>query len=74
MGILEADTIKQVEMKDKIQKEYLRSTRKLFETKLSGRNPIKGIDTWAVTSLDIRDPFSSGLEMNLNKEIKEQEN
>ena len=28
-GILEADTIKQVEMKDKIQKEYLRRTRKL---------------------------------------------
>ena len=27
LGILEADTIKQVEMKDKIQKEYLRRTR-----------------------------------------------
>ena len=26
LGILEADTIKQVEMKDKIQKEYLRRT------------------------------------------------
>ncbi len=35
LGILEADTIKQVEMKDKIQKEYLRRTRKLLETKLS---------------------------------------
>ena len=33
LGILEADTIKQVEMKDKIQKEYLRRTRKLLETK-----------------------------------------
>ena len=32
LGILEADTIKQVEMKDKIQKEYLRRTRKLLET------------------------------------------
>ena len=30
LGILEADTIKQVEMKDKIQKEYLRRTRKLL--------------------------------------------
>ena len=29
--ILEADTIKQVEMKEKIQKEYLRRTRKLLE-------------------------------------------
>ena len=32
--ILEADTIKQVEMKGKIQKEYIRRTRKLLETKL----------------------------------------
>ena len=29
LGILEADTIKQVEMKDKIRKEYLRRTREL---------------------------------------------
>ena len=48
LDILEADTIKQVEMKDKIQKEYLRRTRKLLETKLFGRNPIKIINTWAV--------------------------
>ena len=34
VGILEADTIKQVEMKDKIEKEYLRRTRKLLGTKL----------------------------------------
>ena len=32
--ILEADSIKQVEMKEKIQKEYLRRTKKLLETKL----------------------------------------
>ena len=66
LGILEADTIKQVEMKDKIQKEYLRITRKLLETKLSSRNLIKGIDTW--------DPFSSRPEMNLDKCTKELEN
>ena len=48
LGILEADTIKQVEMKDKIRKEYLMRTRKLLETKLSSRNLIKGINTWAV--------------------------
>ena len=48
LDILEADTIKQVEMKNKIQKEYLRRTRKLLETKLSSRNLIKGINTWAV--------------------------
>ena len=33
LGILKADTIKQVEMKDKIRKEYLRRTRKLLKTK-----------------------------------------
>ena len=66
LGILEADTVKQVELKDKIRKEYLRRTRKLLNTKLSRRNLIKGINTWAVPSLDIREPFSSGLERNLN--------
>ena len=45
LGILEADTIKQVEMKNKIQKEYLRRTRKQLETKLNSRNLIKGINT-----------------------------
>ena len=48
LGILGADTIKQVEMKDKIQKEYLRRTRKLLDTKLSSRKLIKGINTLAV--------------------------
>ena len=45
LGILEADTIKQVEMKGKIKKEYLRRTRKLLETKLSCRKLMKGINT-----------------------------
>ena len=48
MGILEADTIIQAEMKEKIQKEYLRRARKLLETKLNSRNLIKGINIWAV--------------------------
>ena len=47
LGILEADAIKQVKVKDKIQKGYIRRTRKLLETKLSSRNLIKGINTWA---------------------------
>ena len=57
LGILEADTIKQVEMKNKIQKEYLRRTRKLLETKLSSRNLIKGINTWAVPLVRYSRPF-----------------
>ena len=57
LGILEADSIKQVEMKDRIQNEYLRRTRKLLETKLSGRNLIKGINTWAVPLVRYSGPF-----------------
>ena len=57
LGILEADTIKQVEMKEKIQKEYLRKTRKLLETKLNSRNLIKGINTWAVPLVRDSGPF-----------------
>ena len=57
LGILEADTIKQVQMKNKIQKEYPRRTRKQLETKLSGRNLIKGINTWAVSFVRYSGPF-----------------
>ena len=45
LGMLEADTIKQQEMKEKIER-----ARKLLETKLYSRNLIKGINTWAVPS------------------------
>ena len=57
LGNLEADTIKQVQMKDTIRKEYLRRTRKLLETKLSNRNLIKGINTWAVPLVRYSGPF-----------------
>ena len=40
LGILEAEIIKQVEMKEKIKKEHPRRTRKLLEIKLSCRNLI----------------------------------
>ena len=54
---MEADTIKRAEMKEKIQKEYLRITRKLLETKLNSRNLIKGINTWAVPLVRYSGPF-----------------
>ena len=57
LDILEADTIKQVEIKYKIQKEYLRRTRKLLKTKLSSRNLIKGINTCAVPLVRYSGPF-----------------
>ena len=56
-NILDADTIKQVKMKDKIQKEYLRRTRKQLKTKLSSTNLIKGINTWAVLLGRYSGPF-----------------
>ena len=57
LGILEADTIKQVEMKTKIEKEYLRRTRKLRKTKVSCRNLIKGIKIWAVPIVEYSGAF-----------------
>ena len=57
LGILEADTIKRVEMKNKIQKEYLRRTRKHLEINLSSRNLIKGINTWTVVLVRYSGPF-----------------
>ena len=57
IGILKADTIKQVEMKDKIPRKYSRRTRKLLETKLNCRNLIKGINTWAVPLIRYSKPF-----------------
>ena len=57
LGILETDTIKQAETKEKIQNEYLRRTRKLLETKLNSRNLIIGISTWAVPLVRYSGPF-----------------
>ena len=67
LGILEADTIKQVEMKEKIKKEYLRRTRKLLKTKLSSRNLIKGINTWAVPLVRYSGPFEKWTRVELKQ-------
>ena len=56
-GILKADTIKQVKMKEKIRKEYLWRTRKLLETKVNSRNLIKVMNTWTVHFIRYSDPF-----------------
>ena len=57
LGILEADNIRQVEMKEKIKKEYLRRMIKLLKTKLYSRNLIKGINTGAVLFVRYSGPF-----------------
>ena len=67
LGILEADTIKQVEMKEKIKKEYLRRTRKLLVNKLYSKNLNKGINTGAVTLVRYSGPFLKWTEEELKK-------
>ena len=57
LGILEADTIEQVEMKEKNKKGYFRRAKKLLETKLCSRNLIKGINTWTVPHVRYSRPF-----------------
>ena len=49
--------IRDIEMKEKILKEYLRRSRKLLETKPNSRNLIKGINTWAVPLVRYYRPF-----------------
>ena len=49
LGVLEADDIKHVEMKEKIQKEYFRRVRKILKSKLNGGNTIKAINSRAVS-------------------------
>ena len=57
LGILDPDTINQVERKEKILKEYLRRIRKLLETKHYRRNLIKWMNIWAVPLVIYSRPF-----------------
>ena len=57
LGILETWHYQTSGNERKIEKEYLRRTRKLPETKLSCRNLIKGIYTWAVPLVRYSGPF-----------------
>ena len=45
LGILELDRIKEEEMKCTYRKEYFRRVRHVMQSKLSGRNKIKAINT-----------------------------
>ena len=51
LGILQADQIKQKEMKERVGNEYKRRVRKLLETKLNGQNVINAINAWAISLL-----------------------
>ena len=54
LGLLEADKWK---WKTRFEKIVSERTRKLLETKLSSRNLIKGINTWAVSLVRYSGPF-----------------
>ena len=49
LGVLEADVIKDKDMKEKIEKEYLRRVRKILKSKLNGMNSISAINSRAVS-------------------------
>ena len=45
LGLLQADQIRYTEVKEKVKAKYLRTVRKVLETKLNGGNIIKSINT-----------------------------
>ena len=49
LGILEANNIMHLEMKDKIQNEYHRRVRQLTSSKSNGGNTMKTVNSWAVS-------------------------
>lgn len=57
LSVLESDQVKQKERKEKLRNEYKRRVRKVLLSKLNGRNIIKAVNTWAVSSLRYSAPF-----------------
>ena len=49
LGVPEADVIKDKDMKEKIEKEYVRRVRKILKSKLNGMNSISAINYRAVS-------------------------
>ena len=49
LGILEIGKIKEKEMKETFSKEYLRMLRLILRSKLTGRNKVMAVNTWAVS-------------------------
>ena len=48
LGILELDDIMHKEMREKVKTAYLKRLNLVLKSKLHSRNPINGINTWAV--------------------------
>ena len=51
LGTLEFYRIKESTMKESFWKEYLRRTKAIMKSRLNGKNKIKAINTWAVSSM-----------------------
>ena len=67
LGILEADHLKEKEMKDLFSKEYKRRLKLVLKTKLNGRNKIMAVNAWAVAILR----YSAGVIEWKSDELKE---
>ena len=48
MGIIESEGNKHKEMKEKINKEYIKRLKAIMKSKLNCGNTVKAINTWAV--------------------------
>ena len=59
LGILEADTFLEEEMKLNVSKEYSRRLGKVLKSKLNGGNLVRGVNTWAVSLLRYSAAFVS---------------
>ena len=59
LGILEADTFLEENMKLNVSEEYIRRLRKVLKSELNGGNLVRGVDTWAVALLRYSAAFVS---------------
>ena len=58
-GILEVDKFLEEKMKLNVLKKYIRRLRKVFKSKLNGRNLVCGVNTWAISLLRYSAAFIS---------------
>ena len=59
LGIIEEDKFLEERMKLNFSKEYIRSLRKVLNSKLNGGNLVRGVNTWAVSLLRYSAAFVS---------------
>ena len=67
LGILEADDIKDTEMKEKIRSEYVRRVKKILKSHLNSRNVVTAINSRAVSVIR----YSAGIIGWTEKELKD---